>query len=397
VTLSDRSVFDRIEAELLPALLPGRATAVCRTHYDVIRYEEGDFFAAHRDYARVRATSVVQHFGLYSLARESCEGGATGIEGTWYDAPTQPDGGLVCPAELLHEAVPVTRGAKLVLKFDFLLMEEEASPSPAVESPEQVVLLADGTRRSLGRRLLERVPFFRAALRFPRLEGEPLALRGLEAAELERLLEYLRGNRVPSEPEQLLETMQALSMDEAAAAPAWIRFLAGAPVLLPEEAVEPLWHVAEERAVPFLAVVARIDDSKRLVAAAAALPSGAACDLLPSSGARTVFQGCSALSARETAEAAVRQLARIVSKATGDESLEDDEPDRKECLCRRAPLLLEMLRKEAADEAAAEQVQRSVREVEYCNDGDYDVFWGYETVSVSFRFGLFREDPMAAQ
>ena len=71
---------------------------------------------------------------------------------------------------------------------------------------------------------------------------------------------------------------------------------------------------------------------------------------------------------------------------------EDEQHDNRSlllsALALRAPLLLEMLHREAASDSAVQE--RLVKEEEYCNDGDCDVFWHYETLAISHRFGIFR-------
>jgi hypothetical protein len=58
----------------------------------------------------------------------------------------------------------------------------------------------------------------------------------------------------------------------------------------------------------------------------------------------------------------------------------------------RAPLLLEMLQREASENSSGGtlKVKKLVEDTEYCNDGDCETFWNYETVVIGCRFGLFR-------
>jgi len=424
-------VFDAIEQTLLPALLPGKATAVCRSHYDVILYNRGDFFGEHRDYARVWADNVSPHFGIYSLAEEPCEGGATIVEGVPYYEATFPDGALACRAELLHEAAPVTAGAKLVLKFDFLLLEGEPvlsaqGPSAASGAEKESLVLAGGAVRTVERELLEKVPFFQGALRFPRVEGAPLELGGLNEDDLDTLLEYVRGSTPPqTRGKELLETVSALSMYEAAAAPSWDRFLAGAPVFVPEETADLLWRNPVESLVPFVVVTAQKAGTSRVSCAVAGLPGGEAWCLAAEPWAlpdRGLFFGktpqptprAAALHASEVlCLRAARGTERDdycdapwrigdMSESLGSLRLdpggdsesgrEDEQHDNRSlllsALALRAPLLLEMLHREAASDSAVQE--RLVKEEEYCNDGDCDVFWHYETLAISHRFGIFR-------
>lgn len=432
VTSSSSRVFDFLEDVLLPALMSGRATCVCRSHFDVILYEQGDFFSPHRDFVRVKSDVVKQYFAVYSVAGQSCAGGSTvvnGVEEYW--EPTEPRGALACPADALHESTKVTSRYKLVVKFDFLLFADcsyNDGGAAAMEDEEEELVTMEfsgGKMRGVPKATLKRVPFFQAALRFDEgcrpcaaSSSGPLQMTGFQCQDLDQLLDYLKGGgRCPADPGALLQLMDALSMSEAAAvaSSSWVRFLAGAPVFVENpEILEHIWDESQlgtAAVVPFVAVCAQRQGqqphapTELVFAAVTSVPFCRTATRLLADGMHVdpkwLFSGPSGRP-KEAGLRAVKRLAQRVVLAATDSGSESEEvvgtiespaPLSEICerlsdgLRARGPLLVEMLRNKFANSETAVAVRE---EQEYCNDGHFETFFDYETITVSYQLGLFR-------
>lgn len=405
-TLADPNVFDDIERLLLPRLLPGSATAVCRTQYDIITYKDGDIFAPNTDFLSVRmpsSGSVIQYFGLYCLSKKNkiqCQGGEAIVNGVAYNA-ARFDEAIACPAELLYEASLVTAGQKLVLKFDFLriIVKKALSDHTGVVSVStERIICANGIEKIVDRNLLERIPFFAMAFRFPRVEKDAIHLKGMDPSDFDALLEYLSGGcQCPRKSQELLEIMDALCMHEVAAAYDWNRFLTGAPVFVSEETVTTLWEDTQNSIVPFVVVTAQTTDSPtRILCAIAILVSGVGLPLITPKWALPIEDLFTKGSSVEVAEHALKKLAmraardeinKINVTATVAAAAAGSSCD-VEALSLRAPLLLAMLKQ---DLEYAATVSRWAKEYEYNKDGHYyDVLLNYETLLIGHRFGVFR-------
>jgi len=122
LTGRDEAVFDWLERRVLP-LLPGGAELL-RTHYDLLRYRPGGFFAPHVDFSPLGAERVQVCQALLCLSEAPCGGGETAYfqDGARRAsaASKTPGGLLVLAAGVRHEGCLVTSGEKLVLKFDVL-------------------------------------------------------------------------------------------------------------------------------------------------------------------------------------------------------------------------------------------------------------------------------------
>lgn len=404
-TLADPKVFDDIERLLLPRLLPGSATAVCRTQYDIITYKDGDIFAPNTDFLSVRmpsSGSVIQYFGLYCLSKKNkiqCQGGEAIVNGVAYNA-ARFDEAIACPAELLYEASLVTAGQKLVLKFDFLrIIVKKAllDHTEVVSVSTERIICANGIEKIVDRNLLERIPFFAMAFRFPRVEKDAIHLKGMDPSDFDALLEYLSGGcQCLRKSQELLEIMDALCMQEVAVAYDWNRFLAGAPVFVSEEAVTPFWEDRQNSVVPFVVVTAQTTDDSptRILCAIAILVSGVGLPLITSKWALPIEDLFTKGTPGEVAERASEKLAIRASdeinemNATASVAPVAVSSCDVKALSLRAPLLLAMLKQ---DLEYAATVSRWVKEYEYNKDGHYyDVLLDYETLQIGYRFGVFR-------
>ena len=138
-------VFDAVEDILLPRLSEeprGARWRLLRGHYDVLRYEAGDFFLRHRDFSPTSAACVQQYSGLICL-EGGCDGGRTAL---WTDGRVvESDASCVAGDALLfrtdveHEGRVVLRGRKVVLRVD-LLRARAPPPLPYFEARERFSL-----------------------------------------------------------------------------------------------------------------------------------------------------------------------------------------------------------------------------------------------------------------
>lgn len=156
-------------------------------------------------------------------------------------------------------------------------------------------------------------------------------------------------------------------------------------------------------------VTSQIAGSTRVTSAFALLPSGDHNRVVVIQSENPTPLGVSLFghpssTPREAADCAMKAFARGVASATSS----DDEEEKsiyewiKEstdnyyyyytALRLRAPLILEMLQREASENSSGGtlKVDKLVEETEYCNDGNCETFWNYETVVIGCRFGLFR-------
>lgn len=446
---SSRAVLNFIEDELLGALLPSHSTCVCRSHFDVIMYEPGDFFKPHKDFSRIHPTEHVEpYFGVYSLANAPCKGGEFVVAGpppAVFSAPTAPDGCAFCKSHAKHSANPVAEGYKLVLKFDFLVFR----PPPLLPSLGAAgasstlvrVALMDGAVRHTPRDVLRRVPFFEAALRFGCEEGPPpesLDVPGLSAEDYDDLVVYLEGSRRPRDAASLQKVAHALSLSEACALARsscgladWTRFVSGSPVWVGPDAALSLCGGSGAVVVPFLVVFAeRIATSSAsgpdLVFAAARTlegPSSSAALLMASGSlahlgrsgcrplSRWLFEGLRRSDDHDDDPSAVarKAVAALASWSTTTagiaapspvaSSSDEEEPAAarsSSSLALRSPMILELVKRRPSSSPGGEPPDRQgvvvveYEEEEYCNDGHYETFWSYESLRISAEFGIYR-------
>jgi hypothetical protein len=417
VTGNREDVFQFIENILMPLLLPGMATAVCRSHYDVIQYNVGEYFGLHRDFERVRGAAI-QYFALFSIADADCKGGETGVTDNdgithWLDAATKPNGALVCRGDLRHQGASVTGGQKTVLKFDFILIMRTLAS--VVDTHQIQMHLANGSL-SVDNRLIQLVPFFSAADRFRVITGasDELNFSQISKNEVEDLQTYMDGSR--SVTPLLLKIADALCLEECILKDTeFIRFASGSPVFVDEETASLLWGHIDSRLISFLALVEYITDddtdgktapmmsSSRLV-----LKDGRICQHLHqgrdytttdikslNSEAIRLFGGYT--SSFEMAAEACRVLSSDAVRASKTLSAipKAEEPaifstpttTEGEALLHIAPLILGMLSMSGKE---AVKVSYTVREEECCNDGDVDVYWLHETLHICHYYGVFR-------
>lgn len=404
VVCHDQLVLDEIERTLLPALTRDRCV-LCRSHYDVVVYEKGDFFKEHVDFARVkRSAEVMPYFGLYSLAETACSGGDTIVEGCAHSAPTSPNGGLVCPAHLRHEASPVTDGVKIVLKFDFLVITSLPPPARSISFSSAEASLDISTR------ILERIPFFCGRIRFDEAFGEmptKFAMPMLRRDEMQLVVGFMKGDLPDrADVKSLKRACDALCVEECVALPDesdWVQLLEKRlPVLMHESRMtDALWNRRSSDGLqPFIVAWVRDDDPTQndLRMAAVVMRSGDVCaakSRLGSFHSRVTFE------TDDYTEAAQCVLAAVGSRVMCPESLDVDDNDDNDYTVSETDCNIKELAKHFSficelladpnfqSESGGIKMDHPIEEQEYCNDGDFvDIFYSYKTMEVKLAFGL---------
>lgn len=196
LTARDEVVFEWLQLHVMP-LLPSGAE-ILRTHYDLLRYRPGGFFAPHVDFSPLAATGVDVCQALLCLSAAPCGGGETAFfeqvgAASGEAAPAErrislasktPGGLLVLAGGVRHEGCLVTSGEKLVLKFDVV----------APRLAEAIKLrCVDGALRC-GIVLLQRSSYLSSLLNFARrVEGAHTAVLDMTVRELAAVCNHLAG------------------------------------------------------------------------------------------------------------------------------------------------------------------------------------------------------------
>jgi len=197
-TARSEDIFDCLEKTVMPqlsSLFPQSDLELIRNHYDIIAYEPGGFFAPHVDHVPSRAPSVTIWHGLLCLAADECLGGCTavydsnGVLEADLEASRTPGSMVLLKQDVRHSGQVVTRGKKIVLKFDLLEVHDSLPTSPT--STALVCLECLDGDIWLHREILLKLDYFKKHLAF---EKDPLRTRlGVTRKDCAALYLYLAG------------------------------------------------------------------------------------------------------------------------------------------------------------------------------------------------------------
>jgi hypothetical protein len=127
IIFHDKNVLNYIKNNILPKInIDNSILMLDESHYDLLKYDIGDFFGKHSDFQVYNAPYVSLHTLILSL--NDCTGGETciynGTEKTTLRGSTVRGGGIFFPANLPHESLKVKSEYKLVLKFDVYVIDK---------------------------------------------------------------------------------------------------------------------------------------------------------------------------------------------------------------------------------------------------------------------------------
>jgi hypothetical protein len=169
-------------------------------HYDLVAYPVGGFFARHVDYVSAFGPGLRCWHTLVCLAAPGCEGGQTLVD-LGEGLPPHASSCAATPGCLLsilagtpHEGAPVTRGKKVLLKFEFFEFSDLARglEAAAEAGAGDVVrcICSDGAVDAPLRLLLKQ-EFFQKLVRFDKGSDGCMQLGGFRTRDLQDLLGYL--------------------------------------------------------------------------------------------------------------------------------------------------------------------------------------------------------------
>ena len=366
------------------------AWRLLRGHWDVLRYEPGDFFGEHTDFEPVKGDLVRCWTLLVSLVDVEC-GGETVVVAPNGETAVLGDllavGGVaLLPADSRHAGLPVGPGAlKMMLKGDVL---EVLRPAEALDLGGALLPKEDAR----GVPVLEALMTFQGSCR-----GVQSLLDGFTLEDRQALVGYLcRVPRPPNVPSQgivdflCLEEAQTplvsellarrgpvLTADASAAEPLrrlgstarWLPFVA---VSCFSEGFEP---VVEPRMGPFFSAIA--DASGALVLTRGVHRGPALEDL--KDAAREAAVDFSAAAQRMTLALVATALA---PPARREEAAQTD--DAQLPFVDLEPLLADY----SSKAAAVRTFTVTSEESEYCNDGDFWKYTRYEQMAVVAVWGV---------
>jgi hypothetical protein len=128
IIFHNKEILTFIKNNILPKInIQDSVLLLDETHYDLLKYEVGDFFGKHTDFQ----TNNAPYVSLYTLiiGLNDCLGGETCVymkdKKLVLTGPTIKGGGAIFPATLPHESLHVKDKYKLVLKFDVYVINKQ--------------------------------------------------------------------------------------------------------------------------------------------------------------------------------------------------------------------------------------------------------------------------------
>jgi hypothetical protein len=128
IIFHNKEILKFISDNILPKInIPNSVLLLDETHYDLLKYEVGDFFGKHSDFQKNNAPYV----SLYTLiiGLNNCSGGQTCVykkdKKIILNGPTIRGGGAIFQATIPHESLPVKDKFKLALKFDVYVIDKK--------------------------------------------------------------------------------------------------------------------------------------------------------------------------------------------------------------------------------------------------------------------------------